>query len=140
MNQPETETFILEYQHELRNIIAEHPEIETTNYIEGLPRHLLDKILTPVPLSVFIPSKYGGRGDYPAHCLSLLEATAYESIAVALMIGINGSLFLEPVAKYGQEKARAHVFQSFLNNEQINVSPQSPFLFFFTGGNQPKIS
>ena len=51
--------------------------------------------------------------------MSLLEAIAYESIAVALMIGITGSLFLEPVAKYGQEEAKAHVFQSFLDNKSL---------------------
>ena len=115
----EAETFIREFQQELRNILAENPEIETVNHIEGLPRHFLNKIFAPEPLSIFIPSEYGGRGDKPVHCLSLLEATAYESIAVALMIGINGSLFLEPVAKYGREEAKAHFFQSFLNNRSL---------------------
>ncbi len=119
MRHLETETFIQEFQQELRNILAENPEIETFNHLEGLPRHLLNKILAPNPLSVFIPSKYGGRGDNPAHCLSLLEASAYESIAVGLMMGINGSLFLEPVAKYGREEARSHVFQSFLKNRSL---------------------
>jgi len=115
----ETEIFIHEFQQELRNILAENPEIETVNHLEGLPRHFLNKILAPNPLSIFIPTKYGGRGDKPAHCLALLEATAYESIAVGLMLGINGSLFLEPVAKYGREEAKIHVFQSFLNKSSL---------------------
>ena len=119
MRQCETETFIREFQQELRNILAENPEIETVNHLQGLPRYFLNKILVPEPLSIFIPSEYGGRGDKPIHCLSLLEATAYESIAVALMIGITGSLFLEPVAKYGREEAKAHVFKSFLNNKSL---------------------
>jgi alkylation response protein AidB-like acyl-CoA dehydrogenase len=115
----ETETFIREFQKELRNTLSENPEIETVNHLKGLPRHLLEKILAPAPLSVFISAEYGGRGDKPVDCLSLLEAAAYESIAVSLMLGISGSLFLEPVAKYGREEAKAHVFQSFLNHTAL---------------------
>ena len=113
----DTESFISEFQQELRKTLAENPEIETVNHLQGLPRHFLNKILAPEPLSIFIPFEYGGRGDKPVDCLSLLEATAYESIAVALMIGISGSLFLEPVGKYGREKAKAYVFQTFLKNK-----------------------
>jgi len=119
MGNLETETFIGEFQQKLNHLLSENPEIETVNHIEGLPSHYLDKILSPNPLSVFIPLKYGGRGDRPVHCLSLLEATAYESLAVGLMMGISGSLFLEPVAKYGQEETKAHVFQSFLNDNAL---------------------
>jgi alkylation response protein AidB-like acyl-CoA dehydrogenase len=109
----DNETFISEFQKDLRDNLTRFPEIETVNYMEGLPRNLLDKILASNPLSIFIPSEYGGRGDKPADCLSLLEATAYESIAVGLMMGISGSLFLEPVGKYGQEEAKRHIFKSF---------------------------
>jgi len=119
MKHLETETFINEFQQELNRILSENPEIETVNHLEGLPRHYLNKILAPAPLSVFIPSEYGGRGDKPAHCLALLEATAYESIAVGLMMGISGSLFLEPVAKYGQEEAKSHIFKSFLSDNAL---------------------
>ena len=112
----ETEKFIREFHQKLRNILAQNPEIETVNHQQGIPRHFLNKILAPKPLSIFIPSEYGGQGGKTIHCLSLLEATAYESIAVALMIGITGSLFLEPVGKYGREEAKAHIFQSFLSN------------------------
>jgi len=115
----DTQPFINEFQQELRKTLTENPEIETVNHLQGLPRHLLNKILAPQPLSIFIPFEYGGRGDKPVDCLSLLEATAYESIAVALMIGISGSLFLEPVGKYGQEEAKTHVFQAFLKNKSL---------------------
>ncbi|CAB1079640.1 Butyryl-CoA dehydrogenase (EC [Olavius algarvensis Delta 1 endosymbiont] len=119
MRQIETETFILEFQQKLRTILAENPEIETINHLQGLPRHFLNQILAPEPLSIFIPLEYSGRGDNPIDCLSLLESAAYESIAVALMIGITGSLFLEPVAKYGQEAAKTNVFESFLSNKLL---------------------
>jgi len=119
MNDRDNETFIAEFQKDLRNTLTEYPEIETVNHIEGLPRNLLNKVLGPNPLSMFIPTEYGGRGDKPAHCLSLLEATAYESIAVGLMMGISGSLFLEPVGKYGQEEAKRHIFKSFLSRVSL---------------------
>lgn len=119
MKHLETETFISEFQQNLHAVLADNPEIETINHIEGLPHHFLDQILAPDPLSIFIPSEYGGRGDHPAHCLSMLEAASYESLAVGLMIGISGSLFLEPVGKYGQEEAKVKVFRKFLKNSKL---------------------
>ncbi|MFW2365144.1 MAG: acyl-CoA dehydrogenase family protein [Desulforhopalus sp.] len=115
----DNETFIAEFQKDLRENLTRFPEIETVNHLEGLPRNYLDKILALNPLSIFIPTEYGGRGDKPADCLSLLEATAYESIAVGLMMGISGSLFLEPVGKYGQEEAKRHIFKSFFETVSL---------------------
>ncbi len=119
MNHLDNETFITEFQKDLRDNLNQFPEIETVNHVEGLPRNLLNKILDSNPLSIFIPTEYGGRGDKPADCLSLLEASAYESLAVGLMMGISGSLFLEPVGKYGQEEAKRHIFTSFLDTVSL---------------------
>ena len=119
MNHLDNETFIAEFQKDLRDNLTRFPEIETVNHMEGLPRNLLNKILAQNPLSIFIPTEYGGRGDKPSDCLSLLQATAYESIAVGLMMGISGSLFLEPVGKYGQEEARRRIFKSFLETVSL---------------------
>lgn len=115
----DNETFIAEFQKDLRDTLTRFPEIETVNHMEGLPQILLNKILASNPLSIFIPAEYGGRGDKPSDCLSLLEATAYESIAVGLMMGITGSLFLEPVGKYGQEEAKRHIFKSFFETVSL---------------------
>lgn len=119
MNPLENQTFITEFQKDLRDNLNQFPEIETVNHLEGLPQNILKKILAPNPLSIFIPSEYEGRGDKPADCLSLLEATSYESLAVGLMMGISGSLFLEPVGKYGQEEAKRHIFTSFLDTVSL---------------------
>lgn len=113
------ERFIKDYQTELRNVLVAHPEIETTNYLHGIPKELLAKVLRLQPLSLFIPERFGGRGGEPHHRLALLEAASYESIAVGLMMGINGSLFLEPVTKYGQLEARTQVYESFLNSPSL---------------------
>ncbi len=116
MTQKQNEQFIDNFQQNLRSTLSEHPEIETVNHIEGLPGHLLGKILRQNPLSIYIPTEFGGRGDNPVDCLSLLEAASYESIAVGLMMGISGSLFLEPVAKYGQDETKGRVLKKFLDN------------------------
>jgi alkylation response protein AidB-like acyl-CoA dehydrogenase len=113
------EAFIKEYQTDLNRTLTNHPEIETTNYLDGLPKELLTKIFRLRPLSLFIPQKFGGRGGETHHRLALLEASSYESIAVGLLMGINGSLFLEPVTKYGQPEAQAHVYKSFLGGSSL---------------------
>lgn len=119
MKQFETGALIREFQHTLRNILAAYPEIETVNHLEGISRQIVKSILTPNPLSIYIPSEYGGLGGQPVHCLSLLEAAAYESIAVGLMLGINGSLFLEPVGKYGHSTTKEKVLPSFLKDNSL---------------------
>lgn len=119
MKNQNTEAFIKAYQAELKNILAVHPEIETTNYLQGLPRKLLEEILRSQPLSLFIPESFGGRGAETYQRLALLEAVSYESIAVGLMMGINGSLFLEPVTKYAQEEAKTEIYKSFLTRPSL---------------------
>jgi len=119
MEYQSTDRFILEYQADLKNVLVTYPEIETTNYLRGLPVELLQKVLRLQPLSLFIPESFGGREGDTHHRLALLEATSYESIAVGLMMGINGSLFLEPVTKYGQEAAKTGVFESFLRGPSL---------------------
>ena len=115
MKQDQNAKFIETFQQDLKSTLLEHPEIETVNHIKGLPKHILDKILLHNPLSIFIASEFGGRGDKAVDCLSMLEAASYESIAVGLMMGISGSLFLEPITKYGQDEAKQHVLKSFLD-------------------------
>jgi len=119
MNNEAFYKYIDEFQSSLRELLLENETVETTNHIQGLSRELVNKILVMNPLSVFIPAKYGGLGDIPHQCLSLLEAATYESIAVGLMFGINGALFLEPVSKYGTETAKKRVFKRFLEEKAL---------------------
>ncbi|NNF45960.1 MAG: acyl-CoA/acyl-ACP dehydrogenase [Desulfofustis sp.] len=119
MEKQNIESFINECQLALRNALTTYPEIETTNYLQGLPKELVEKIFRLKPLSLFIPESYGGRGGTARHRLALLEAISYESIGVGLMMGINGSLFLEPVSKYGQEETKTEIYNSFLNSSSL---------------------
>jgi len=119
MNDSEFQQFIQTFRNTVKNLISNEEALETVNHLEGLPRELLDQILASSPLSVFIPTAYGGDGGKPDRCLTLLETASYESIAIGLLLGINGSLFLDPVGKYGSEVAKAHVFKRFLQDKTL---------------------
>jgi alkylation response protein AidB-like acyl-CoA dehydrogenase len=69
------------------------------------------------PLSVFIPEEYGGRGIKTHEALSMLEASSYESLPLSLMMGINGALFLQPVANYGSDEVKEPIFDRFVNEK-----------------------
>src|SRR5690625_54383 len=84
-----------------------------------LTKEELDKIMREVPLSVAIPSEYGGRGAKVKECLAVLSAASYESLDLSLTFGINIALFLEPVAKYGREEIKQNIFTNFLKHQQM---------------------
>jgi alkylation response protein AidB-like acyl-CoA dehydrogenase len=67
-------------------------------------------------LSVFIPERFGGRGQHVHECLSVLETCSYESLPLSLVAGINGALFLQPVSKYADEEVQARTFDRFVNH------------------------
>ncbi|MHC8948781.1 acyl-CoA dehydrogenase family protein [Sphingobacterium hungaricum] len=85
----------------------------------GLPKPFLDEIMALNPLSVAIPSEFGGRGMKVAECLRVLSAASYESLSLSLIFGINIALFLEPLAKYGNPLIQERVFQDFLQNKAM---------------------
>ncbi len=80
----------------------------------GLPPFVLREIMTINPLAIGIPKEYGGRGSLAHENLALLETASYESLALSLTFGINSALFLQPVAKYALDEAKAPVFKRFL--------------------------
>ncbi len=85
----------------------------------GLPPFVLREIMEVNPLSIGIPKEYGGRGALVHENLALLEAASYESLALSLTFGINSALFLQPVAKYASEDAKAQVFKRFMENRNM---------------------
>lgn len=70
----------------------------------------------PSPLSVFIPSQYGGRGQLVHESLSMLETCSYESLPLSLVAGINGALFLQPLSKYATPQLQEQTFARFLHD------------------------
>jgi alkylation response protein AidB-like acyl-CoA dehydrogenase len=75
---------------------------------------LFAELLDSAPLSVFIPSRFGGRGQQVHEALAMLETLSYESLPLSLIAGINGALFLQPLSKYAPEELQDEVFGQFL--------------------------
>ncbi|UTA66903.1 acyl-CoA dehydrogenase family protein [Emticicia sp. 21SJ11W-3] len=89
--------------------------IDQLSLSRGLPPHVWKEIMNLKPLSVAIPKMFGGRGTSVKECLGILSAASYESLSLSLIFGINIALFLEPVAKYGNELIKPEIFEHFLN-------------------------
>ncbi|PKP35326.1 MAG: acyl-CoA dehydrogenase, partial [Bacteroidetes bacterium HGW-Bacteroidetes-15] len=85
----------------------------------GLPPYVLREVLEENPLNVFIPQTYGGRGGKIHEMLTLMEASSYQSLPLALMLGINGGLFLQPVANYALDEAKENVFKRFIDQKNL---------------------
>ncbi|MGD8428440.1 MAG: acyl-CoA dehydrogenase family protein, partial [Balneolaceae bacterium] len=94
-------------------------DIDELSTERGLPQQIFDQIMECKPLSVFIPEEYGGRGAKTHEALSMLGASSYESLPLSLMMGINGALFLQPVANYGSEGVKQPIFDRFLKENNM---------------------
>jgi len=111
--------FIDRYKTKLYSLFNEENDIDKISLERGLPRKIFDEIMKCKPLSVFIPEEYGGRGAETHEALSMLEASSYESLPLSLMMGINGALFLQPVANYGSEEIKQPIFDRFLKENNM---------------------
>ena len=85
----------------------------------GMPPFVMREIMSLNPLSVGIPTEFGGRGCKMEECIGLLATASYESLALSLTFGINSALFLQPVGKYAQQEAKAPVFKRFLRHQNM---------------------
>ena len=113
------ENFIQNFKNTLKRVFHEENDIDTMGITRGISPEVLGKIMDCNPLSVAIPTEYGGRGGKVQESLQLLSAASYESLALSLTLGINSALFLQPFAKYGQEVVKPEVFGRFLNKQNM---------------------
>jgi alkylation response protein AidB-like acyl-CoA dehydrogenase len=111
--------FIEHYKETLKNLFSERSNIEELNLTRGLPPFILRDVMSCSPLSVFVPKEYEGRGGDVAECLSVLEATSYESLPLSLLVGINGALFLQPISLYATEEAKRAVYQRVIHQKNL---------------------
>lgn len=111
--------FISNYKNKLSELFTEKNDINKLSLERGLPDHIIKKILDCKPLSVFIPEEYNGRGAKTEEALAMLEVSSYESLPLSLMMGINGALFLQPVANYGSEEVKQSIFDRFLKENNM---------------------
>lgn len=111
--------FIARFNQALKRVFHEQQDIDELSLNRGLPPHIWKDIMDTHPLAVAIPTAYGGRGGIVKECLSILSAASYESLSLSLTFGINIALFLEPLAKYGDEKIKDAVFPGFLTGQRM---------------------
>jgi len=112
-------SFLDEYKSKLNELFSKRNDENVLSASRGLPPYVLREVLECNPLSTFIPKEYNGRGAITSEALSMLETSSYQSLPLSLMMGINGALFLQPLANYGQEEAKQSVFQKFLEKKNM---------------------
>ncbi len=111
--------YLNSFKQTLKSVFYERDDVEKFALKRGFPALVLRDIMAHNPLSVAIPSKFGGRGANVKECLGVLEAASYESLPLSLTFGINMALFLEPVAKYANEGVKEGIFDRFLNRQNM---------------------
>ena len=111
--------FLADYKETLSELFTERNEENQLVDNRGIPPYVMRQVLDCKPLSAFIPDQFGGRGAYTAEALQMLETTSYQSLPLSLMMGINGALFLQPLANYGQEEAQKSVFKKFIEDNNM---------------------
>lgn len=112
--QKNIESFITDYKTKLKELFSERNDEDDLLKNRGLPPYIMREVLECSPLSTFIPKEYNGRGAITSEALSMLETTSYQSLPLSLMMGINGALFLQPLANYGHDEAKEKVFEKFI--------------------------
>jgi len=113
------DSFLNKFKSTLSTVFHIENNIDQLSIQRGLPRDVLEKIMSANPMSLCIPKEYGGRGGNVQENLTLLSAASYESLALSLTIGINSALFLQPVAKYGQENIKSPIFKRFIEEKNM---------------------
>ena len=113
------QNFLKDYKEKLAAIFSERHDAAEQTLVRGIADDTLKDILDTSPLSAFIPSEYGGFGANTSEALAMLEASSYESLPLSLMMGINGALFLQPIANYADKEIRKDVFNRVINANKL---------------------
>ncbi len=107
------------FKETLHTVFQKENDINEMSIKRGIEPDVLNKIMACNPMSLVIPSEFGGRGGNVKENLMMLSAASYESLALSLTMGINSALFLQPVIKYGQEAVKKFVFDRFVNEQNM---------------------
>lgn len=111
--------FLHSFENSLKQVFRVREDADKLATTRGLPPYVLRDIMATSPFSTFVPTEYGGRGGHLHEGIALVEAASYESLALALVFGINWALFIQPVSKYGQVNARKAVLEDFVQNRKM---------------------
>lgn len=119
MNHTPFASYIETYKNTLTALFNERNNEGHLASNRGLPPYVLQQVLECNPLSTFIPEAYGGRGASTHEALTMLEISSYQSLPLSLMMGINGALFLQPLANYGHDDVKNVIFKRFLEQKKM---------------------
>lgn len=111
--------YLQAFKANLHNVFHQREDFDKLSINRGLPPYVLRDIMASSPFSTFIQLEQGGRGGHISEGIALVEAASYESLALALVFGINWALFIQPVTKYGQEAARQAVLKDFVQHKKM---------------------
>ncbi len=111
--------FLDKYKKRLSELFSTNEEKHEDSLVRGIESGTLAQIMEYTPLASFIPSEYEGFGGNTQEALAMLEASSYESLPLSLMMGINGALFLQPVANYGSEEAKSEIYNRVINAKKM---------------------
>ena len=103
-----------EFKASMMKAFHEDNDIDGFSTVRGLPPETLKELMSGNPLSLCIPKEYGGIGGGVKENIAFIAEAAYESLSLSLTLGINNGLFIQPLAKYGQEKTKREVFGRFM--------------------------
>lgn len=113
------QNFLNNYKKKLNQIFSDSKKADERTLVRGIEESTLKEIMDLSPLSAFIPSEYGGFGAHTPEALAMLEASSYESLPLSLMMGINGALFLQPLANYGKDSIKKDIFNRVINKNKL---------------------
>lgn len=108
-----------DFKKSMHRAFHEDADIDEFCSTRGIPPDVLKELMSGNPLALCIPKEYGGFGASIKQNIAFISAAAYESLALALTLGINNGLFIQPFSKYGQESAKQKVFSDFLNKSAM---------------------
>lgn len=111
--------FLERFRAALQRMFHRRADIDRLSLERGVPGHVMREIFATDPLAAWIPAEYGGRGGHIHEGQAVLEEASYEALALGLTMGINGGLFLQPVAKYAEKGVREAVFRRFLEQKAL---------------------
>lgn len=109
---------LAEYQQTLSDLQSEY-DFEDMKDDPDLAKKYLEEVREPRPLSVTVPEEYGGDGVSTKKFLKLADITGYESLPFALLFGINGALFLQPLIKHAEESTKQEILPKFLEEKRL---------------------
>ena len=110
---------LIDFKKSMHRAFHEEANIDEFCSTRGIPPDVLKELMSGNPLALCIPVEYGGFGANIKQNITFISAAAYESLALALTLGINNGLFIQPFSKYGQESAKQKVFTDFINKSAM---------------------